>query len=159
MRRSMWRNRLHESGPELPQWRRILEQCVWGETNSKRRSHGLPDLAFSSPLANIAYEYSRDMCLRHYFAHETPDGLTLGDRVDMRLLGLSMTGENIIMTDTNRELATSEPEVLAVGEDLVRRWMNSPGHRKNILTPEFTMIGIGIYLTTDDVYGTQLFGA
>ena len=57
----------------------------------------------------------------------------------------SFWGENIAMGQDNPEIVVSE-------------WMNSPGHRENILSPNFTFIGVGYYVDTDGTpYWTQIF--
>ena len=117
-------------------------------TNMQREQHGLRPLAPEPRLANAAAAHSADMARRHFFDHSSPEGRQVSDRVEAAGYRYATVGENI-----------------AAGQrtpvEVVTGWMNSPGHRRNILLPEITEIGIG-YAVSDDVYGcywTQVFGA
>jgi len=123
-----------------------------------RTEDGLIRLKFVQDLRQIAYAHSRDMCRRRFFDHESPEGVKVAGRVNQAGIQLSLVGENLIMLDTNKTLISSENERKQLGSSLVRSWMGSPGHRRNILHPAFTLIGVGVYVTTDDVYATQVFG-
>jgi uncharacterized protein YkwD len=145
------------SGPEKYHHRSILENLIWQKTNDARSEHGLSRLKFVQNLRQVAYAYSKDMCFRRFFDHVSPEGLRPIDRVTRAGITQNILGENLIMLDTNKILVRSVQERKQLGEYLVRSWMESPGHRENILTPDFNVIGVGVYVTTDDVYATQLF--
>ena len=99
-------------------------------TNAARRNQGCKSLSLDSSLVEAAGSHASDMVRRHYMDHNNPDGQDPGDR--MRAAGYqgSGWGENI-----------------AAGYDSAQRvfnaWMNSDGHRANILNCKFTKIGIG----------------
>jgi len=97
------------------------------------------------------------MCRRRFFDHVSPEGFGPADRVKENKIPYTGIGENLIMIDTNKTLVTSPSERSSLAEKLVDDWMNSPGHRANILKEEWKMIGVGAYITEDDVYATQLF--
>jgi uncharacterized protein YkwD len=105
--------------------------------NRERSSHGLPRLRESAKLRRAADGHSGDMVANRFFAHDSPSGTDLADRIlatgyaDGR--GWSL-GENIAW-------GTGE---LATAAEIERAWMRSPGHRANILRREFREIGIGI---------------
>jgi uncharacterized protein YkwD len=93
------------------------------------------------------------MLVRNYFSHVNPEGRSPHDRI---LSGcrfpLSMTGENIWMgsgrhTGVTRQLARI----------IVDNWMSSPGHRTNLLQPQFTDIGVGVATNGKDIQVTQAF--
>lgn len=97
--------------------------------NEARRRAGLPALEGMAPLTEVARAHARDMAIRRYVAHNTPEGSTPGDRLRAAgvLSGLSL--ENVARGYTARE----------IHEGL----MASPGHRANILDRRVTHVGIG----------------
>lgn len=118
------------------------EQKVIELTNAERRKNGLSDLKADSALSNVAREKSKDMKAKNYFSHTSP---TYGSPFDMmRDFGISYNtaGENIAMGQRSPE-------------EVVQAWMNSEGHRKNILNGNFTHIGVGY--VEDGNYWTQMF--
>ena len=112
--------------------------------NVERTNRGLQPLKFNNELSNVATKKSRDMIDRNYFDHTSP---TYGSPFDMmKQFGISYraAGENIAMGQkTPKEVMNS--------------WMNSPGHRKNILNPDFTELGVGIASNGSSIYWTQMF--
>jgi len=126
------------SGTEIS----AFEAKVIDLTNEQRRKNGLPNLQPDTALSNVAQEKSNDMQAKNYFSHTSP---TYGSPFDMmRDFGVSYStaGENIAMGQRS-------------AEEVVNAWMNSEGHRKNILSPNYTHIGVGH--TTQGNYWTQMF--
>ena len=78
---------------------------------------------------------------RNFFAHNTPDGQTPFDRMKAAGITYSSAGENIAA-------GQSSPQ------NVMDSWMNSPGHRANILDPDFTEMGIGYFYNPAGTYGT-----
>ncbi|MFD2444678.1 CAP domain-containing protein [Bacillus sp. CGMCC 1.16607] len=118
------------------------EQKVIELTNVERRKNGLRDLIGDSKLSSVARTKSNDMQAKGYFSHTSP---TYGSPFDMmRDFGVSYktAGENIAQGQRTPE-------------EVVRAWMNSEGHRKNILNGSFTHIGVG-HNTTGNQW-TQMF--
>ena len=103
--------------------------------NARRAEAGLPALTASEPLAIAARGHSEDMGRRRYFAHDTPDGREPADRIGTA--GYPRTGVTV-----GENLAWGE-ETAGTPVAIVKGWMESPGHRANILRPEFREIGIG----------------
>lgn len=112
------------------------------------------------------------MATRGYFSHTSPDGGTFADRYERFDYtcraptgdGSYLTGgENIAQTWYDTRVGTGEGTVRYTTADelargIVTQWMNSQGHRENILTPEWRNEGIGIVVTEDGkVYATQNF--
>jgi len=97
--------------------------------NQERASRGLGPLVRDASIDAVARQHSIDMLQRGYFAHDTPDGQSPF---------LRMIGGGIRFTEAGENLALA-PTVPLAHQGL----MNSPGHKDNILRPEFTRVGIG----------------
>jgi uncharacterized protein YkwD len=103
--------------------------------NRERAQHGLRPLRRNASLQRASQRHSDDMAARNFFAHDTPDGVDA--RARMAAAGYPVaatTGENLAWG--------SGPEATPVR--IVRSWMRSPGHRENILRPQFTEVGAGV---------------
>lgn len=115
-------------------------------TNAERANHGMGPLSAEPRLTQAAQAHSDDMAARDYFDHASLDGRQPADRVRATGYDYSRVAENI---------AAGQP----TPAEVVEGWMNSPGHRANILTPELTQIGIGIaHGGSYRIYWTQVFG-
>jgi len=131
-----------------------IEERAFKLTNDERERAGITELREDRVLTQIARQHSADMLARDFFAHQTPEGQSTGERVALQhrtLVGL--TGENIWRASGNG-LPTDADEL---GEMAVRSWMNSPGHRENVLRPSFTHLGLGIWMKGTEIRATQLF--
>lgn len=124
-----------------------LEYQVVKLCNIQRSNNGLAPLTLNWELARVARYKSQDMIDKNYFSHYSP---TYGSPFDMmKAFGLTFytAGENIAM---------GQPTPQAV----MQAWMNSTGHRANILNPQFKEIGVGAAKTSSGVwYWTQEFMA
>jgi uncharacterized YkwD family protein len=119
-----------------------FEQQVVELTNQERAKNGLPALKLDVELSKVARDKSKDMQTKNYFSHTSP---TYGSPFDMmKAYGVSYksAGENIAMGQRSPE-------------EVVQAWMNSQGHRENIMNPNFTHIGVGHVATGN--YWTQMF--
>jgi uncharacterized YkwD family protein len=122
-----------EKQPETQQPTQGMSQAVQQVielTNAERRKNGLSDLQGDTKLSGVAQKKSEDMRQNHYFSHTSP---TYGSPFDMmRDFGVTYktAGENIAQGQQTPE-------------QVVQAWMNSEGHRKNILSKDFTHIGVG----------------
>ncbi|MFI6642949.1 CAP domain-containing protein [Streptomyces sp. NPDC050504] len=120
---------------------------VIGLTNDERGRAGLRPLAADPRLASAAQTHSADMAARGFYSHTTPEGTEPWDRAAAAGAAHRGIGENIACGQRT-------PAEVVLG------WMNSPGHRANILKPDFTHIGIGFAGGgRAGTYWTQLFGA
>jgi uncharacterized protein YkwD len=129
-----------------------LERTIFQYTNEVRRRSGVPPLTWETCLRDVGRAHSADMLARHYFSHESPEGSTPQQRIlDGCRLPIDMTGENIWM-GTNQRGDTRQ-----LARHVVDSWMSSPGHRANLLRPEFTDIGIGAVYNGKEVQVTQVF--
>ncbi|MCF2525910.1 CAP domain-containing protein [Yinghuangia soli] len=131
--------------PSTPELDHLRTQVI-ALTNAERARHGMGALAYEPRLTQAAQVHSDDMAARDYFDHTGLDGRQPADRVTASGYVYSRCAENI---------AAGQP----TPAEVVTGWMNSPGHRANILTPELTQIGIGIaYGGSYRIYWTQVFG-
>jgi uncharacterized YkwD family protein len=118
------------------------EQKVVDLTNQERSKNGLSALKVDLTLSKMGHEKSRDMSANGYFSHTSP---TYGSPFDMmKKYGITYrsAGENIAMGQKTPE-------------EVVNAWMNSAGHRANILNPNYNYIGVG-YVSQGN-YWTQEF--
>lgn len=107
-----------------------LESQMLELVNAERRSAGLKPVRPDPVLTQVARSHSRDMFKRGYFSHFSPEGKDLGDRLQQARIGYLSAGENLALAPT---LSTAHKGL-----------MLSPGHRANILRPQFGRLGIGI---------------
>ena len=118
------------------------EQAVLALVNDERAAKGCKALVIDDRITTAAQGHSTDMATQNYFSHTSKDGRTFDKR--MREAGYPKPGgENIAM-------GYATPKAVMEG------WMNSQGHRENILNCEFTTMGLG--LDTRGNYWTQNFG-
>ncbi len=127
-----------------------FEQEVVNLVNEARAQSGLAPLAYDPLLGGLAESHSEDMLQRDFFSHTTPDGVTFGNRVRQAEIP-GAAAENI-------GAGYATPQAAVTG------WLNSPGHRANILNPNFTKIGVGHVFSANDPgaeqwnhYWTQVF--
>ncbi|MFF8669848.1 CAP domain-containing protein [Streptomyces sp. NPDC015242] len=134
------------AAPLTPSGLERTAAAVTDLTNRARTRAGLPPLAVDALLTAAARAHSADMVARAFYAHTAPDGSRPGDRAAAAGSTLRAIGENIACGQRSPA-------------DVVEGWMNSPGHRANILRPEFTRIGIGFACGgRAGTYWTQMFG-
>jgi uncharacterized protein YkwD len=121
-------------------------------TNQQRLRQRLPPLAASPALADVARAHSRDMMARGFFDHLNPERQSPRDRVAAHGLTFGLVAENIYST---RDGSTDATEM---ARHMVTGWMNNEGHRRNILHPRLTQIGVGVAVSEREVIATQLLG-
>lgn len=113
--------------------------------NVERSKRGLSELSFNTELSNVATLKSQDMINKNYFDHTSP---TYGSPFDM------MKQFNISYRTAGENIAKGQ----RTPAEVVNSWMNSPGHRANILNANFTDIGIGVAKSSNGtLYWTQMF--
>ncbi|MER5180075.1 CAP domain-containing protein [Streptomyces sp. NPDC002896] len=112
--------------------------------NKERAEAGCSPVRADSGLAALAEDFSEDMAQRGFFSHTDPDGDTPWDRAEA--VGISdLGGENIARGQAN-------------AQSVMDAWMNSPGHRANILNCEYKTMGVGTVFGSDGPWWTQDFG-
>lgn len=113
--------------------------------NAERAKNRCGALKANAKLQEAAQAHTDDMAARNYFDHNSPDGKSARDRINATGYTWSRIGENI---------ARGQQDAAAV----VTAWMNSPGHRANILNCDFTEIGVGVKFGSGGPWWTQNFG-
>ena len=115
-------------------------EAVLKLVNQERKKAGVQPLTLSDKLTSIANTKAKDMADKNYFSHQSP---TYGSPFDMlKQFGVSYSyaGENIAAGQKS-------------AEEVMNSWMNSSGHRQNILNKNYTQIGVGFYRGGE--YGTE----
>ncbi len=150
-----------------------LARRVHALVNTERKKAKLPTLAWNPALAAIATNHSRDMAERNYFDHNSPEGRDFEQRYAQARFDCAVHAGKIIWTGAENialaRLYNSSRRVNKVvtydwntPADIARMtvegWMQSPGHRKNILTPHWGQQGIGVVIAAENrVLVTQNF--
>ena len=130
-----------------------MREEALGLVNAAREEQGLPTLEAGESLNEAAQTHAEDMLARDYYAHESPEGETVRDRC-LAAGGreAEVAAENIAMC----EGCPSPPEPARVRE-FHEGWMQSPGHRENILAQGLERFGFGIAGRGDEIYAVQTF--
>ena len=135
-----------------------VEEEIIQEINDMRRAEGLGELTYNENLQKAARIRSKELYQNSYFAHSRPNGddwdTVLSEDVPTPNTG---RGENLAMA-TSSEFIRHR-----TADEWVDQWANSPGHYENMMRPEFTHIGVGVYCQVSDsgkyfAYATTIFG-
>jgi len=141
-----------------------LEKQIHTLVNRERQKHSLVQLEWNDALAGIARKHSNDMELRKYFDHYSPEGHDFsyryrheGFQCAIRVDNTIYAGaENIALNNRYASVTRVNGEAFyewnskdTIAETTVQGWMNSPGHRKNILMPHWRSEGIGVVFGPD----------
>lgn len=137
-------------GPtELALSSEITRENVFSLTNDSRKENKIGLLSWDDKLAQAAQEKADDMLDKGYFAHTSPDGRLPWDFITASGYNYLTAGENLA-------------EGFIEAETTEEAWMNSPGHRANILNKNFEQIGVGIskgkYQGHQTIFVVQMFG-
>jgi uncharacterized repeat protein (TIGR02543 family) len=132
------------------------EQLIIALVNGQRQQSGLPALSEDALLASLAKEHSISMVEHNFFSHDRYPGersFSYGQ------LPGTIRGENIAMIPTRQYIPGPYLSLQDVCAWAVSLWMNSPGHRANILRSNFTRTGVGVAFSEggDYLYITQMF--
>ena len=129
----------------------LLQSQIIAQTNLQRQENGnLPALKENAELDATAAAKANDMFINQYFEHVSPSGIGPGDLAQKNGYSYIVEGENLILGNFSSE------------KEVVQDWMNSPGHRANILNVRYTDIGVsiikGTYKGQTVWIGVQEFG-
>jgi len=120
-------------------------------TNKERLALSLEPLLPNSTLDIVASGRVDDLFNNQYFAHESPDGKSAVDLAQKIGYSYSLIGENLALGDFGDE------------QGIVTAWMNSPGHKANILNSHYKELGVaiksGVYNGEDNIIAVQVFGS
>jgi uncharacterized protein YkwD len=124
----------------------LTVEQILAQANADRIRHGLSDLKLDHTLNLAAFAKAEDMLANGYFAHVSPEGVKPWHWFKVLGYNYSYAGENLAV---GYEDAT----------DLEQSWMSSPKHRANILSPNYSDVGIAIVYKNGQQIIVQLFGA
>ena len=109
------------------------EKAMLDLHNKQRAAKGLKTLCVHPALQKAAEAHSRDMIDRDYFSHNSQDGTTFAQRIKREGYNYRIAGENIAWGSGS----------LGSPDNIFKNWMNSTGHRSNIMNKRFREVGIG----------------
>lgn len=135
-----------------------VEEKLLEYTNLERKKAGQPPLTFNEQLRTAARQHSAEMLAEGYFNHTSPHRTWArpADRAYRAGYWEAFVAENIVYMEANYDLDPAElPDTFMYGE---YGWMNSPGHKANILSGDYRELGIGVMVKGGKAYATQLFG-
>ncbi len=128
-----------------PELMSSYEREMFHLLNAIRSRNLVPILSYNPDLARVSFAHSLDMATNNYFAHESLDGRSPGDRIRNAGIAFSLSGENCSMGYYSAIFS-------------MNGLMNSLGHRRNILNTSFKEVGIGVAFSSNQVpYYTQKF--
>jgi hypothetical protein len=135
--------------PAFSQAAPVSSTLIIDLTNRERSALSLPALKHNPTLSQAAALKAKDMATRGYFSHNTPEGKTPWQFMTEAGYAYQSAGENLAVDFYDSEAA-------------VRAWMNSPGHRANIVNNTYVEIGVaferGVYQGRDTIFVVQMFG-
>ncbi|PZV06933.1 MAG: hypothetical protein DCF32_08640 [Leptolyngbya sp.] len=121
-----------------------IAQEILRLVNIERQRVNAPPLVLNDKLTAAAQRHAQDMATSRRMSHTGSDGSTMRSRIDATQYNWSTIGENVAM---------GQPTAAAV----IAAWMNSPGHRQNMLNPAFTELGVGYAIGANRPYWAQVF--
>jgi len=124
---------------------KTIENEILRLTNAERARNGLPALSYNWQVARVARIKSQDMINNNYFSHISPIYGSPFKMLESYALRFSSAAENIAYGQRS-------------AQEVMNSWMNSPGHRANILSRNITQLGVGVAKKSNGtMYFTQLF--
>jgi hypothetical protein len=135
--------------PDLPQ----VESAIIALTNEFRGQQKLAPVKSDPVLRAAARAYAEYLARTKTFSH-TADGRQPSDRVTSAGYKYCQVAENLALNQDSRGFTVPQ-----LARDVVEGWKNSPGHRRNLVAPHVTEIGVGVARRPDETYlSVQLFG-
>jgi uncharacterized protein YkwD len=133
-----------QPNPALAQADTSIPNDLLTLVNAERQRAGAAPLRLNDKLATAAQRHAQDMATNRNLSHQGSDGSTLRTRIEATGYGWTAIGENVAMGQTSPEA-------------VMRSWMNSAGHRRNILNPNFQELGVGYAEGGGRPYWVQVF--
>jgi uncharacterized protein YkwD len=140
--------------PTIPDVKKISsfgsDSKILSFTNKERTAVSLAPLSANSVLDTVAGQRADDLFANQYFAHESPDNKSAVDLAEKIGYKYLLIGENLALGDYGDD------------QGIVTAWMNSPGHKANILNKKYTELGVsvkkGVYKGEETIIAVQIFG-
>ena len=127
-----------------------VEQAIFNKVNEERTKAGVAPLTYNTTMEKYARIKSQDMGDNNYFSHTDLNGNNITAKMKADGVTYKAWGENIAYIS-----GVTDPTALA--NQFMTNWMNSQGHKENILSTKFSSIGVGVYKIGNKVYATQEF--
>ena len=127
-----------------------IETAIYNKVNEERAKSGVSELTYNTVMQKYARIKSQDMGDNNYFSHEDLNGNFITAKMKNDGVSYKAWGENIAYVGGNVSAD-------ALADKFMTNWMNSSGHRANILSTNFSSIGVGVYKIGNKVYATQEF--
>ena len=127
-----------------------VEQAIFNKVNEERTKAGVAPLTYNTTMEKYARIKSQDMGDNNYFSHTDLNGNNITTKMKADGVTYNAWGENIAYIS-----GVTDPTALA--NQFMTNWMNSQGHKENILSTKFSSIGVGVYKIGNKVYATQEF--
>ncbi len=134
---------------------RLLNAVLFYVTNEQRKNNNIEIIPYSKECEIAAYHHSKQMVLQDFFSHWNPkDPARENKNLRAKLAGIKnpYIAENIAYV-----WAKSGESYLELGERIVDNWMDSKGHRENILSDKTIVFACGVYFGGGKIYATQVF--
>lgn len=144
------------SPPEISYTKVEVEELITILVNDERQQFGLPTLSNDALLTSLAKEHSTSMVENNFFSHDRYPGER---SLSYKQLPGTILGENLSKTPTRRLIPGPYLSLQEVCEWTVSGWMDSPGHRENVLESRYTETGVGVSVSEGEqyLYITQIF--
>ena len=127
-----------------------VEQAIFNKVNEERTKAGVAPLTYNTTMEKYARIKSQDMGDNNYFSHTDLNGNNITTKMKADGVTYNAWGENIAYIS-----GVTDPTALA--NQFMTNWMNSQGHKENILSTKFSSRGVGVYKIGNKVYATQEF--
>lgn len=144
-------NQVPENLPAGSSWQ-ALQDDIFELTNQERTKNGVPIFLRNQQVEKYAVAKSKDMADNNYFSHQSPTQGYFYDIWKRDNFQYSSGAENIYYTT-----GYANRDTRSLAQSIVTGWMNSEGHRKNILNPNLKELGVGVADKDGRLYATQLF--
>lgn len=140
--------------PSKKNLRESVERLLFEATNEVREKKKLGTLSENPTLLKAGRYHSEDMMKRNYFSHFSPEGKSVLDRIRKFKSGYDEScAENLHNIYSGKGL--SDPQ--AIADLMIKDWMGSPDHRKNILGKDYTLMSVGCATDGFKIFCTQVF--
>ena len=123
---------------------RLLNAAIFYCTNIERRSHNLTDFIYYKKLERAAQDHSKSMVTQNFYSHKGVINAKITMKERLKFIKSGYKAENIY------DFFKKDPTYWSLAKGLVDGWMNSPGHRKNILNPKLNYLGCGSFFYNNE---------
>ncbi len=148
---TIFKQKINPSQPDYA----LINAALFFLTNEIRTKNDIKPLDYHAALEIAAYNHSKEMVEKKFFSHtnsKTKKRRNTGDRARLAGINNPFIAENIAYN-----FISNGDTYLDIAEKLITQWMNSKGHRENILSENGLQLGCGVFIRNEYVYATQNF--